>query len=74
MSQVTIDIIELKNIIEESVGLAIRKERMLLMDSLFPLITDLEMSDIEENYGKNPKADNDFVDVTEWFKDENIIQ
>jgi hypothetical protein len=70
MDTVTLDINQLKEIINDSVRKAIQEERKQLTEALIPYVSDAEMKDVIEQYGNNPKYD-DFNDMTAWVHRES---
>lgn len=67
-----IDIEKLKEIIEDSVAKAIKKERRNMQEVLMPEVGGEEMDDIIEKYGEN-SDESDFTDMTDWVNNESRI-
>lgn len=70
MPIVQIDTDTLKEIVKKSVAEAIKEERYRFFESMIPIVSETEMSNIIEQYGEKP-ASFDYVDVSDWFADEN---
>ena len=70
MQTVTIDIDTLKSIIRDSVREVIREEKLFHQLDQIPYVSEEEMKDIVEIHGEEPEEE-DLVDMTDWFNDEN---
>jgi hypothetical protein len=72
MPLIQIELNELREIISESVREAIRTERFFYHESHIPEVSDIEMKDIEAEYGSNP-GEYKFQDLSSWLNDEGRI-
>jgi hypothetical protein len=62
----------LKQLIKESIREVLREERLSLMQVLIPDVSDQEMKEISKKFYSPEKYDeHDFVDMTNWVKDES---
>jgi hypothetical protein len=67
----TLDPETLKTLIKESVREAMREEWFKFFELLIPYVDDQEQAEIEATFSPASYTDEDFVDVTDWFADED---
>ena len=69
MSQIALNIDNIKDLVKESVKEAIREERFSLYQALIPTVSKKEMEEIISECG-NPKdyKKNDFLDISDLFE------
>jgi hypothetical protein len=72
MPLIQIELSELREIIRESVREAIRNERFFFYESRIPEVSDIEMKDIEAEYGSKP-GEYEFQDLSSWLNDESRV-
>lgn len=68
---ISLDVQALKALIKESVREVMREEWFKFFDLLIPYVDDEEQAEIEASFSPVDHPDNDFVDITTWFDDEN---
>ena len=72
---ITLDAQALKALIKESVREVLKEEWFSMWQSVIPVVSDAEQSEIDQSSGspsdyKHYKQ-SDFVDMTDWLKDES---
>ena len=63
----------LKELIKESVREVLQEERFNLYQTLIPEVDDSEMAEIEQKYDLPANYDSEFVDLTDWIRNEGQI-
>ncbi|MBE9141046.1 hypothetical protein IQ254_28255 [Nodosilinea sp. LEGE 07088] len=67
----SLDLQALKFLIKESVREVMQEEWFKFFDMLIPYVDTQEQADIEASFSPADYEDEDFVDITHWFDDEN---
>ena len=69
---VTLDAQALKALIKESVREVLKEEWFSMWQSVIPVVSDAEQSEIDQLSGSpSDYKQSDFVDMTDWLKDES---
>ncbi|MEA5420409.1 hypothetical protein VB712_14350 [Spirulina sp. CCNP1310] len=58
----------LKTLIKEGIREVMREEWYKFFEMLLPYVDDVEQADIEATFQPNDYLDQDFDDITDWFK------
>ncbi len=67
----TLDIQALKSVIKESVREVMREEWFKFFELLIPYVDDAEQAEVEATFNPADYTEDDFVDITGWFDNEN---
>jgi hypothetical protein len=70
----SLDAEALKTLIKESVREVMREEWFKFFEMLLPFVDDEEQAEIETSFSPADHAEEDFVDITDWFSHENQAQ
>ena len=71
---ISLDAEALKTLIKESVREVMREEWFKFFEMLLPFVDDEEQAEIEASFSPADHAEEDFVDITDWFSHENQAQ
>jgi len=70
----SLDAEALKTLIKESVREVMREEWFKFFEMLLPFVDDEEQAEIEASFSPADHAEENFVDITDWFSHESQAQ